>query len=153
MSERTVDETDKKIIRMLQVDARTSFADIGRECGISAETVKNRFEGMVEDGVIRGTSVVVDPRKLDKKHIVFIGIRIAQPYSSQVLNMVRKTPGVCVATRAMGRYDIEAIAVQENVGQIGTTKDTIGDFQQVKDVDVDIFVDKPLLCPKNFEFE
>jgi len=56
-------------------------------------------------------------------------------------------------TRAIGRYDIEAIAIQENIEKIGLTKSTISDFQQVKNVDIDILVDKPLLCPKNFELE
>ena len=60
---------------------------------------------------------------------------------------------MCAVTRAMGRYDIEAVAIQKDIEQIGAAKDTIEDFQQVKDVDVDIMVDKTLLCPKNFEFE
>lgn len=153
MSDREVDETDIKILRMLQVDARKSFGEIASQCGVSRETVKNRFDTMEKEGIIRGTSIVINPRKMDKKHIVIIGIQTIQPYSNQVLSMVKKIPGICVATRAVGRYDVEAIAIQKDIQQIGNTGDTIGDFQQVKSVDVDIFVDKPLLCPKNFEFE
>ncbi len=153
MSDKEVDETDIKILRMLQVDARKSFGEIASQCGVSRETVKNRFDTMKKEGIIRGTSIVINPRKMDKKHIVIIGIQTTQPYSNQVLNMVKKIPGICVATRAVGRYDVEAIAIQKDIQQIGNTGDTIGDFQQVKSVDVDIFVDKPLLCPKNFEFE
>lgn len=153
MSDREVDETDIKILRMLQIDARKSFGEIASQCGVSRETVKNRFDAMKKEGIIRGTSIVIDPRRMDKKHIVIIGIQTIQPYSNQVLNMVKKIPGICVATRAVGRYDVEVIAIQKDIQQIGNTRDVIGDFQQVKSVDVDIFVDKPLLCPKNFEFE
>lgn len=152
MSEKTIDETDIKIVRALQENARRPFKEIAEHCGVSTETVKKRFNAMKKAGVIRGTTVVVDPRKLDKKHIVIIGIQTTQPYSSQVLNMVEKIPGICAATRAVGRYDVEAIAVKENIEQIGIMKDNIGDFQQVRNVEIDIFVDKPLLCPKNFEF-
>jgi Lrp/AsnC family transcriptional regulator for asnA, asnC and gidA len=153
MSEKTIDETDIRIIRSLQEDARKPFKEIAEHCGISTQTVKKRFNAMQRAGVIRGTTVVVDPRKLDKKHIVIIGVQTTQPYSNQVLNMIKKIPGICAATRAVGRWDVEAIAVKDNIEQIGIMKDTVGDFQQVKNVDVDIFVDKPLLCPKNFEFD
>jgi len=53
----------------------------------------------------------------------------------------------------VGRYDVEAIAVMKDIDQIGSMKGSIGDFKQVQNVDVDIFVDKPLLCPSNFEFD
>lgn len=153
MSEKTIDETDIRIIRALQEDARKPFKEIAEHCDISTETVKKRFNEMEKNGVIRGTTIVVDPRKLDKKHIVILGIQTTQPYSNQVLNMVEKIPGICAATRAVGRYDVEAIAVKENIEQIGIMKDNIGDFKQVRNVEIDIFVDKPLLCPKNFEFD
>ena len=58
-----------------------------------------------------------------------------------------------VVTKAIGRYDIEAIAILDDIEKIGETKNIIGDLQQVKNVDVDIFVDKTLLCPRNFEFK
>ena len=152
MSDKNLDKIDIKIIRMLQKDARTPFKEIASQCGVSTETIKNRFNLMKKKGIIVGTTILIDPKKLEKNHIVIIGIQITQPYSAQVINMVNKIPEMCVVTKAMGRYDIEAIAIQKDIEQIGATKDMIGDFQQVKNVDVDIFVDKTLLCPKNFEF-
>jgi len=153
MSDKKLDEIDIKILRMLQKDVRTSFKEIANQCDMSVDTIKNRFNLMKKRRVIRGTTIVIDPKQLDKKHIVFIGIQIAHPYSDQVLNMVKKIPGMCVVTKAIGRYDIEAVAILKDIEQIGSTKSMIGDFQQVRNVDVDILVDKPLLCPKNFEFE
>ncbi len=108
---------------------------------------------MEKKGIIRGTTIVIDPKQLEKKYLVFIGIQVTHPYSDQVLNMVKRISGMCVVTRAIGRYDIEAIAVLDDIEKIGMTKSTIGDFQQVKNVEVDILVDKPLLCPKNFELD
>jgi len=153
MNKKILDKIDIKILRILQKNVRISFKEIAHECDVSTDTIKNRFNLMKKKGMIRGTTIVIDPEKIDKKHIVFIGIQITHPYSDQVCNMVKKIPGMCVVTRAMGRYDLEAIAILDDIEQIGTTKSMIGDFQQVRNVDVDILVDKPLLCPKNFEFE
>lgn len=152
MSDIKLDKIDIEILRTLQTEARTSFKEIANQCGVSTETIKNRYNTMEKKGIIRGTTIIIDPKKLDNKHVVIIGIQTIQPYSNQVLNMVKKIPGMCVVTRAMGHYDIEAVAIQKDIEQIGATKDTIEDFQQVKNVDVDIMVDKTLLCPKNFEF-
>ncbi len=147
-----LDSIDVTVIRMLQEDARRPFKEIADACGVSPETIRNHYSSLKERGIIRGSTIIIDHRKTDKKHIVLVGIQVGQPYSEQVLKLVRRLPGVCMATRAMGRYDIEVIAVCRNIGEIGNTKDTIGDFQQVTNVEVDILVDKPLLCPKNFEF-
>ncbi len=152
MSDDSLDSVDITVIRMLQEDARRPFREIADVCGVSPETIRNHYSSLMERGIIRGSTILVDHRHTENKHIILLGIQVTHPYSDQVLKQIRQLPGVCMATRAMGLYDIEAIAVRRNIGEIGSMKDTIGDFQQVTNVDVDILVDKPLLCPKNFEF-
>ena len=56
------DETDIRIIRNLQRDARTSFADIAAECGVSVDTIIKRFQRLRKNGVVRGTTILLDPR-------------------------------------------------------------------------------------------
>ncbi|WP_455392175.1 Lrp/AsnC family transcriptional regulator [[Eubacterium] cellulosolvens] len=153
MSEYEIDKLDIEILRMLQIDARKSFKEIADQCEVSMETIKNRLNIMKKKGIIRGTTIIIDPKKLDKKNIVIFGIQITHPFSDQVLNMVKKIEEMCVVTRTIGPYDLEAIGILKDIEQIGTTKNMIGDFQQVKNVDVDILVDKTLLCYKNFEFK
>ncbi|NIQ06176.1 MAG: AsnC family protein, partial [Candidatus Korarchaeota archaeon] len=41
-----IDEIDVKIIRALQKDARTTFTDIARDCGVSTDTISKRFRKM-----------------------------------------------------------------------------------------------------------
>ena len=153
MSDFKLDELDIKILRMLQGDARKPFQEIAEHCGVSTDTIKNRFNTMTKKGLIRGTTIVIDPKEVDQNLIVSIGIQVTNAYAEQVLALVKKITGMCVVTRSVGRYDIEAVAILKDIEQINTIKNTIGDFQQVKNVDIEIWVDKPLLCPKNFEFE
>jgi Lrp/AsnC family transcriptional regulator for asnA, asnC and gidA len=153
MSDIEIDTLDIKILRMLQGDARRPFQEIAENAKVSTDTIKNRFHSMVKKGLIKGTTIVIDPKKIDKNNIVSIGIQVTNPYAEQVLASVKKIPGMYVVTRAVGRYDIEAIAILKDIEQISTVKNTIADFQQVQNVDIEIWVDKPLLCPKNFEFE
>jgi len=147
-----LDEIDIKLIRMLQNNARTSLKEVAHECNVSIDTIKNRYNNLKKTGVIRGSTIVINPKKIGQGNLVFFGVQIMHHYSDSVLNLVKKIPGMYVVTKAIGRYDIEAIAMLEDIEKIGAAKNIIGDFQQVKSVDVDILVDKPLLCPKNFEF-
>ena len=152
MSDKMIDEVDVKILRMLQNDARTPFKEIADHCNVTIDTIKNRFISLKQKGIIRGSTIVIDPKKMGLGNLVILGIRIVERYADSVLTMIKKIPGLCVATRAIGEYDIEAIFLLNDIEQIGATKETIEDFPQVESVDISIFVDKPLLCPKNFEF-
>jgi Lrp/AsnC family leucine-responsive transcriptional regulator len=59
------DETDVRIIRNLQRDARTNFADIAAGCGVSVDTIIKRFQRLRRNGVVRGTTILLDPRHFD----------------------------------------------------------------------------------------
>jgi Lrp/AsnC family transcriptional regulator for asnA, asnC and gidA len=148
-----LDEIDINLIRALQKNIRTPLKEIAKQCNISTETIKNRFNKLIENRVIKGSTIVIDPKKMGLGNLVIIGIKVVQKFSDTVLNMIKKMKGLCVVTKSIGQYDIEAIFLLEDIEQIGITKDKIEDFPQVKSADVGIFVDKPLLCPKNFEFE
>jgi Lrp/AsnC family transcriptional regulator for asnA, asnC and gidA len=153
MSDIRIDNINAKLLRMLQNDARTSFKDIAKECDVSLDTIKNRYNILKKNGVIRGSTIVVDPKKMDQGILVIIGIQVVQQFSESVLNMINKMQGLCVATKSIGQYDIEAIFLLKDIEQIGITKEKIEEFPQVEVANVGIFVDRPLLCPKNFEFD
>jgi len=153
MKNTNLDEIDIKLLRTLQKDIRTPFKEIAKKSNISTDTIKNRYKKMIENEIIRGSTIVIDPKKMGKGNLVIIGIKVVQKFSDSVLNMIKKMKGLCVVTKSIGHYDLEAIFLLEDIEQIGVTKDIIEDFPQVKSADVGIFVDKPLLCPKNFEFE
>ncbi|KYK23643.1 hypothetical protein AYK25_06565 [Thermoplasmatales archaeon SM1-50] len=151
MSDKIIDEIDIKILRMLQKDARTPFKEIADRCNVTIETIKNRFIALKEKGVIRSSTIVIDSKKMGLGNLVIFGVRVIERYSDSVLSMIKKISGLCVATKAVGKYNIEAIFLLKDIEQIGITKEMIEDFPQVKNAEVGIFVDKPLLCPKNFE--
>lgn len=153
MENTKLDEIDITILRILQKDIRTSFKEIANQCNISTDTIKNRYNKLIENEVIRGSTIVIDPKKIGQGNLVIVGVIVVQKFSESVLNMIKKMKGLCVVTKSIGQYDIEAIFLLEDIEQIGITKDKIEDFPQVKSADVGIFVDKPLLCPKNFEFQ
>ena len=148
-----IDEIDISIIRALQKDARTSFADIAKDLGVSIDTISKRFKRMKRTGIARGTTVLLNPKSFGFDCVASFGIRVNYPHVDEVLDFVGKIPEVVFRTPAMGRDNIFAIVVLKNVGRLGQVKEAIKGHPKVGEVAASIWVDEILLCPENFEFE
>jgi DNA-binding Lrp family transcriptional regulator len=59
-----LDETDELILAELAQDARATYAEIGLQVNLSAPAVKRRVDRMLDSGVIRGFTTVVDRNAL-----------------------------------------------------------------------------------------
>ena len=59
-----LDETDERILAELAQDARATYAEIGQRVSLSAPAVKRRVDRMLDSGVIRGFTTVVDRNAL-----------------------------------------------------------------------------------------
>ncbi len=150
-SQSDIDEIDVKIIRALQKDARTNFADIAKMSEVSIDTISKRFRRMRKAGIARGTTVLLNPKSFGYDCVASFGIRVNYPHVEEVVDFIRKIPEVVFCTQAMGRHNIFAIAVLKNVGRLGQVKEVIKGHPMVRDVSASIWVDEILLCPENFE--
>ena len=70
----TIDKLDQMILRALIQDAKTPYAEMGKLFGVSAATIHVRVEKMRQSGIIEGTKIKVDERKLGYDVCCFIGI-------------------------------------------------------------------------------
>lgn len=52
-----MDELDRQILDILRRDARTPYTEIAEQIGTSEGTVRNRVEGLVEEGIIERFTV------------------------------------------------------------------------------------------------
>ena len=73
-----MDETDRKILRELQLDAGRSLDEIARIVGSSKTPVWNRIRKMREAGVIGAQVVIVDAEKLGFEACFFVLIRTSE---------------------------------------------------------------------------
>lgn len=148
-----IDKIDINIIRALQKDARTNFAGIARDCGVSTDTISKRFRKMKKAGVIRGTTILLNPKSFGYGCVGSLGIDVSYPHLMEVVESLRKMPEIVTCTTSMGKHDIFCIAVLKNVGRLSQVKDLIKGHPAVREVTTSIWVEEILLCPENFEFK
>ena len=73
-----MDDIDKKIIEMLQSNARESFATIGKTVELSAPAIGKRVKHLEEKGIILGYSLKLNHEKLGIKTKAYIILKIHQ---------------------------------------------------------------------------
>jgi len=97
-----LDETNRRIIRELQADARVSLAELGRRVGLSPPAVAERVRTLELRGVIRGYRADVDPRALGLALTTIIRIRPAPGQLKNVADLAVRTPEVVDCRRVTG---------------------------------------------------
>lgn len=67
-----VDDIDRALLAQLQQDATQSYAALGKAVGLSAGSAHERVRKLRERGVIRRTSVDVNPGAVDRGVLAFV---------------------------------------------------------------------------------
>ena len=67
-----MDQTDLQLLRELQQDATASYAHLGRAVGLSAAAAHERVRKLREHGVIRSTTIEVDPPAVGRDVLAFV---------------------------------------------------------------------------------
>ena len=67
-----LDDVDRKILRELQKDGRASFRDISAKIDVSTPTVSSRVQAMVDVGLIKGYSTLLDADMLGQISVALI---------------------------------------------------------------------------------
>ncbi len=67
-----LDDVDRKILRELQQDGRASFRDISARIDVSTPTVSSRVQAMVDVGLIKGYSTMLDADMLGQVSVALM---------------------------------------------------------------------------------
>lgn len=70
-----IDDIDKKIVKILQQDGRTSNAEVARQVGLAASAVLERIRKLEESGVIEGYFASIDPKEVGFGLVAFVFVR------------------------------------------------------------------------------
>ncbi|AFU70413.1 transcriptional regulator, AsnC family [Psychroflexus torquis ATCC 700755] len=102
-----LDDTDHHILNMLIDNTRTPFTDIAKKLDISAGTVHVRVKKMEESGIIVGSSLTLNYKKLGYTFIAYVGIFLEKTSQTQfVLNRIEEIPNITVAHVTTGKFNL-----------------------------------------------
>lgn len=98
-----MDEIDKDILKMLQYNARESFAKIGKTLNLSAPAIGKRVKQLEEKGFIKGYHLEINDVKLGLKTKAYISLKVHQSSSvNTAQNQIKNIEGVQRCDRISG---------------------------------------------------
>ncbi|MCP5101500.1 MAG: Lrp/AsnC family transcriptional regulator [Chloroflexi bacterium] len=100
------DETDWKIINLLNQDGRMPSTEIAEILGdISARTVNNRIKALTKEGIVN-IRAVIDPEKVGYGVLADVYIEVETGLVREVANQVANFPEVSYVACATGDVDV-----------------------------------------------
>jgi len=115
-----LDDTDKRILNLLNKDARMSFRHISRELDMSLTKVTSHVKKMEKEGIIKSYIPLLDPEKLGFDMLVIIGLDISKAKTMEIQKKIALDPHVLAAYNTIGQWDSVIIAMFRSRSDLDT---------------------------------
>ncbi len=114
-----IDKLDREILGILMKDAKVPYTDIAKRLLVSAGTIHVRMKRMERLGIVRGSTLVLDPARIGYDLTAFVGIYLIRGSAySEVIKEVDRIPEVIEAHFTTGEYSIFVKVICRNTGHL-----------------------------------
>ena len=102
-----LDILDKKILSIITKDAKITFLEVARECGVSGAAIHQHVKRLISLNIIKGSQYLVDPGRVGYHTCAYIGIFLehAKMYS-RVVEELKTIPEITQCHYTTGNYSI-----------------------------------------------
>lgn len=131
-----IDENDKKILWMLQLDSRTPLREMGKATRLSQSAVKKRVDDLIEKGVIEHFTVIVNSSRLTEESVVVARIKCDPRKKREVALKLSNLDEITEVYTGLGEYNILAKIRCAGGAKIEEILQRINHIEDISDVDV-----------------
>jgi Lrp/AsnC family transcriptional regulator, leucine-responsive regulatory protein len=130
-----LDDTDSRILEVLQRDGRASFASLARAVAMSPSAVAERVRRLEEAGVIAGYRAVVDPERVGLTILAFVRLRYPSGNYRPFEKLLAATPEIveahhvtgedCFVLKVLARSMRHLESVTRRIGALGAVTTSV----------------------------
>lgn len=135
-----LDETDTKILRILNLNGREPLVNIAKQLGISADTVNYRIKHMEKKGLIIGFGVKINFQKMGNSYsILCLKMQNMTPDKYLKLETWAKfNPQVITLIKTLGDHEIEIESITQNKEELDSSLKSLRDefVTEIKDYEI-----------------
>lgn len=107
MARQTLDALDKKILKLIQNDARIPFLEVARACNVSGAAIHQRIQKLTSVGILKGSQFIIEPEKIGYETCAYVGLYLKDPEKfDSVVDKLRQIPEVTECHYTTGGYDM-----------------------------------------------
>lgn len=127
-----LDEIDRQLIALLQLNARESVATLARHLGIARTTVNSRLERLEKNKVITGYGVRLGQRVMGGGLQAYVGIKVQPRSGKDVVKRLSAMAQVQQLCAVSGEFDYVAWLQTDSPEQLDQLLDQIGSLDGVE---------------------
>lgn len=100
-----MNEIDRNILSAIQIDGRASYADIGKQVGLSVSAVNDRLKKLQSAGALKNWSAEIDPKSVGLDVLAFVYVLIERTeYNSGFMAAVQEMPEIQECHHVTGEW-------------------------------------------------
>jgi len=138
MLQTSVDDLDKRILKLLQFNGRLSFADLSRELDVAEATVRFRVSRLVSNGVITRFAALLDPAKVGMKVSGAILLKIDPAFLEEACKQLVSFSETQYLFQSTGEYDVVSVIVARDMEHLNSLIKKTKIIPGVKDARVSV---------------
>lgn len=126
-----IDNTDRKLLSLLRVNARMSTSDLARKLDISRSTIQNRLKRLEDNNIIKGYTIEFNEefeKRLLKAHVM---MQVQQKLTGATYVALNKITQVSALYSISGEYDMIAVVRAESAEELSQVIDKIGNLDGI----------------------
>ncbi|MER2296071.1 Lrp/AsnC family transcriptional regulator [Pseudomonas promysalinigenes] len=127
-----LDEIDRQLLALLQINARESVATLARQLGIARTTVNSRLERLEKNKVITGYGVRLGQRLSGGGLQAYVGIKVQPRSGKEVVRRLSAMGQVQQLCAVSGEFDYVAWLRSDSPEQLDQLLDQIGSVEGVE---------------------
>lgn len=105
-----IDDIDLKIIRQLNEDGRTPFAQIAKQLGVSTGMIRQRYQRLVQEGVLQVVAIT-NPLLMGFATMAQIGVKADVNRLEEIADEIASFEEVIYLVLVTGSYDLHVEVV------------------------------------------
>ena len=127
-----LDEIDRQLIALLQINARESVVTLARQLGIARTTVTSRLARLEKTKVITGYGVRLGQRVIDGGLQAYVGITVQPRSGKDVVRRLSAMGQIQQLCAVSGEFDYVAWLRSDSPEQLDQLLDQIGNVEGVE---------------------
>ncbi len=133
-----LDDLDKKILNILQRDARIAYADIAKKINTAEATVRFRVKRLISNGVIAAFIAMLNPVKVGYSVSGAMLLKLDPLHMDSVTERLVSYSEISYIYRSTGEYDVVSVIYAHDMNHFNGLVKEIKMLEGVKDVRVSV---------------
>ena len=147
-----IDKIDSIILSMLLKDARTSFADLGRKCGVNPNVIRTHYSRLKQEGVITGEITELNPEYFGYKYSTMIRLKVEPNKIDKAISRLENFPLISRMEVGIGGNNVLCFIWGRDLKDLNRIIERLGEIDGIKSVQSNVVILSEIReCPENLQ--